>query len=295
MAKSTIANIFRRRDSLPPEVAEAVEWLGRLAEMTPALSQAAAIQSVILRTIYAQPPQAIRFEIAPERAAAKRADGVPLLRGEAVPIDIPATEATMLRLCTAIAKYLEQPADADAIASALARQELVVADLVGQTLDGATARLREQAAARGLNSQLLGTLLRFSLFPALTGLAAELAPLHSAGAWDPGYCPTCGSWPLLAEHRGLEQLRYLRCRLCASEWQVDRLLCPFCGSREHDELGYLQVEGADHERAATCESCRGYLKVLASLAPLAPLDLVVQDLATLHLDMIAIERGYMAP
>ena len=33
--------------------------------------------------------------------------------------------------------------------------------------------------------------------------------------WPHGYCPTCGSWPLLAESRGLEQLRLLRCGLCA--------------------------------------------------------------------------------
>lgn len=87
----------------------------------------------------------------------------------------------------------------------------------------------------------------------------------------------------------------MRCGLCAAEWQADRIFCPFCGTREHERLGYLHVEGADHERAATCEQCRGYLKVLASLAPLAPLDLLVQDLATLHLDLIALERGYMAP
>jgi formate dehydrogenase maturation protein FdhE len=67
------------------------------------------------------------------------------------------------------------------------------------------------------------------------------------------------------------------------------------GSRNHEDLGYLHVEGADQQRAITCEQCHGYVKVLASLMAIPPLELVVQDLATLHLDMIALERGYTPP
>jgi FdhE protein len=90
-------------------------------------------------------------------------------------------------------------------------------------------------------------------------------------------------------------VRFLRCGLCAAEWATDRLRCPFCGSRDHEDLGYLHVEGDDQKRAVTCERCRGYIKVLASLAPIPPLDLVVHDLATIQLDLVAIERGYTAP
>jgi FdhE protein len=295
VAKNSIGRLLGRREQLPAEVADAIARLGRLAEATPALGQAAAIQGAILRAAYAQTARIGPLDIPPERAAEKRAAGVPLLHGEDVPIDMPAVEAALLRMCQAAGPHLERPGDASAIAGAIRRRQLPVADIVRQTLDGAAAELREQADEQGLNGQLFGTLLRFSLFPALTQLAAEQAPPHGAAAWDPGYCPTCGSWPLLAEHRGLEQLRHLRCGLCASEWPAERLRCPLCGSRDHADLGFLHVDGADHERAATCEHCRGYVKVVASLGALAPLDLVVQDLATLHLDMIALERGYVAP
>ncbi len=292
MAKSAITNLFSRREPLPEEVADALERLGQLAESSPALRDAAAIQGIILRIVYEQPPRAGQLSMAQARAAEKLYAGEPLLRGEELQLDIPAVEATILRLCQAIGKHVEDPNDAATIAAAIARRELVVATFVRQALDGETAAIREQAAELGLNGDLLSTLLRFSLFPALTQLSAELARLRGAAAWAQGYCPNCGGWPLLGEHRGLEQLRYLRCGLCAAEWQVDRLLCPFCGTREHTDLSYLHVEGADHERAVTCEQCHRYLKVLASLAPLTPLDLVVRDLATLHLDMIALERGY---
>jgi FdhE protein len=87
----------------------------------------------------------------------------------------------------------------------------------------------------------------------------------------------------------------LRCGLCASGWAVDRLLCPFCGSRDHEDLGYLYAEGDEHRRAGTCERCRGYVKMLATLSAIPPAELPVHDLATLHLDMIALERGYSPP
>lgn len=162
-------------------------------------------------------------------------------------------------------------------------------------LDGRTEAIHAQAEALDLDGDMLRTLLRFSLFPALTRLNRQLAPLRAATPWQHGYCPTCGSWPLLGEHRGLEQTRVLRCGLCAGEWAVDRLLCPFCGSRDHADLSYLHVEDQDQRRAATCERCHGYIKTLATLAPIPPIELIAHDLATLHLDMLALERGYIPP
>ncbi len=292
---SNLLSRLRGRAPLPAQVVAARERLGQLAEQHPALREAAAIQSAILQAAYDRPLALATPALMPEQLAAKRAEGVPLLHGEGLAPRPAAAEDMLLRLCAAAGPRLDRPTEAQALAAALRRGQLAPAELLRQALDGEANALHGQAAELGLNGQLLGTLLRFSLFPALTQLAAELAPKPGAAAWGHGYCPVCGSWPLLAEQRGLEQLRYLRCGLCAAEWQADRLRCAFCGTRDHEQLGYLHVEGAEHERAATCEQCRGYLKVLASLAPLAPLELVVQDLATLHLDMIALERGYMAP
>jgi FdhE protein len=120
-----------------------------------------------------------------------------------------------------------------------------------------------------------------------------LAPLRQGIHWEQGFCPTCGSWPLLGEFRGLEQRRFLRCGLCATAWEFPRLLCPFCGERDHQQLGYLHAEGEEaSRRASTCDSCRGYVKMVATLTPLSEAALLVADLATLHLDLAAAERGY---
>jgi FdhE protein len=266
-----------------------------LAEATPALREAATLQGAILRSVYARPSQVVAVSIAPEHAAERLGNGEPLLRGERVPPDVPALEALILQLCGTMRRHGAAPGSADEIAAAIKGRALQVETLARAALEGQASAIRERAAELGLDGEMLCTLLRFSLFPALQQAAARLAPLAAAAPWQRGYCPICGSWPLLGEHRGLEQTRYLRCGMCAAEWTVDRLMCPFCGSRNHEDLGYLHVEGADHLRAVTCERCRGYVKVLASLMAIPPLDLVVQDLATLHLDVIALERGYTPP
>jgi FdhE protein len=288
-------NLFRRQQPLRSDVVAAMERLGRLAETSPELGGAVQLQRAILLASYRDPRNAAALELAPDRAAAKLRAGIPLLRDEAAPLDPADLQAAALRLCRAIREQGEAREAADAIAAAIRARALDVPALAEMILGGQAGAMREQAETLRLDAGLLGTLLRFSLLPALEGLAAQLAPLRESAAWGRGFCPTCGSWPLLGEYRGLEQTRVLRCGLCTTGWAIDRLLCPFCGSRDHEDLGYLYAEGEQQKRAATCESCRGYVKMLATLAAIPPAELPVEDLATIHLDMIALERGYSPP
>ncbi len=54
--------------------------------------------------------------------------------------------------------------------------------------------------------------------------------------WVEGYCPVCGAWPAVAEVRGIDRSRYFRCGRCAGEWQVNCLVCAFCGMTDHEQL-----------------------------------------------------------
>jgi len=66
-----------------------------------------------------------------------------------------------------------------------------------------------------------------------------------------------------------------------------------CGNEDHTALGCLAPEGREEKTPIeTCERCKGYLKVISSFSPAPPEMLAVEDLATLHLDYIAQERGY---
>ncbi len=113
--------------------------------------------------------------------------------------------------------------------------------------------------------------------------------------WGSGSCPLCGAWPILAERRGLEQHRILRCGRCAAEWEYDGLRCSFCGERNHERLGSLLPESQARVSVETCASCGSYLKSVTTLGPLPPAELLLLDLETVELDLAAAESGFRRP
>jgi FdhE protein len=48
-------------------------------------------------------------------------------------------------------------------------------------------------------------------------------------------------------------------------------------------------------RVDTCSTCKGYLKSIATLQGLPPFELLLQDLETVELDLVALDRGYRRP
>jgi FdhE protein len=118
----------------------------------------------------------------------------------------------------------------------------------------------------------------------------------AGGAWSAGHCPTCAGWPLIAELRGLERARRLRCGRCGDDWAFDHLRCPFCGTSEHARLGALVPEaGGEARKVDTCGACRGYVKARATLAPWTPAEVLVEDLESVDLDLVALDRGFRRP
>jgi FdhE protein len=114
--------------------------------------------------------------------------------------------------------------------------------------------------------------------------------------WAQPYCPICGGWPTLAESRGLERARRLRCARDGSDWPGEWLRCVYCGTGEHSALESLASEDTrDPRRAETCTRCRGYLKTITTLIPATATDLAVADLATVELDVAATGHGYARP
>lgn len=136
-------------------------------------------------------------------------------------------------------------------------------------------------------------LARLAVIPLLTECASR-APAISP--WPLGHCPVCASWPIVAESRGLERARRLRCPRCAADWAGELLCCGYCGERDHTRLGALVSEGTGATAAAdTCLSCGGYLKTVTTLTPLAPEDLLLLDFETVELDLAAQREGFARP
>jgi FdhE protein len=292
MADSFLRRWFGGPRAVPPSVEEARQELDRQAVGHPSLAPVLGwLRDLLPDLAPDSAPPTLSLDAA--RARDKLASGTPLLRGEPLSLDGKALGQRWQRACDALRRR-QQEAGA-ALADAVRRGRLDPADMAAAVVAGESDAVRARAGALGLEPDLATTLLRFVLFPTFTALEAALAPLREGVGWERGYCPTCGGWPLLAEFRGLDQSRFLRCGLCAAGWEVARLWCPYCSNREHERLSFLQAEGEETKyRAAVCAECRGYVKTLTTLSALPPLHLLIADAMTLHLDLAAAERGYLA-
>ena len=132
---------------------------------------------------------------------------------------------------------------------------------------------------------------RMALRPSLHALRRVLADRIDKELYDRGYCPLCGSQPGMA-YIAKTGKRYLCCELCGEEWAYHRMTCPFCENQDHDTLGYFEAEQEEGFRVDFCRKCLRYLKTVDRrvFEDATPMDL--ENLATIHLDMLAVEHGF---
>jgi FdhE protein len=312
-----------------PQVEAILQRLGRLAEQKPELAEPIALYRAMLPLLHEAQAAVEPFSLAPEIAQQKLNAGLPLLLGEALPLDPGATQALFIKLCRVIedtgystlapskqqgwsffrrgrpdpAQLLEQAREGNeaalrATAAAQIRQaveqgQLALVATWGALAAGESQAMEAMAREQQLDSEMLRMLAQNSLKPALRVWSQSLQRQVDLGLWRRGPCPLCGSPPALAEIQGKEGARHLRCILCGADWSYPRLQCVFCNNRDHKLLGYLSLEDEGEKYSLqVCEACRGYIKVIITFEP-TPADLLpVEDLATLHLDLIAAERQY---
>jgi hypothetical protein len=137
---------------------------------------------------------------------------------------------------------------------------------------------------------------QLGLLPLLMAAGAACAPAVAGSGWQLGICPICAAWPALAESRGIDRPRVMRCGRCGSEWKLPWQLCPFCANADHATLSYLVSDTlGEAKRVFVCERCHGFLKTIATIAPIDSLAVPVEDLATLELDLVAIDAGFQRP
>jgi FdhE protein len=167
--------------------------------------------------------------------------------------------------------------------------------LVSAAVRQAADEIRVQALDRGIDEGALGSLAHLASLPVLRScghLLEQRVPTY----WQYGYCPVCAAWPTIAERRGLDRSRRLRCGRCAAGWEVEWLYCIYCGERDHRQLGSLEPDQqGEMLKVETCATCKGYLKSIATLQGFTAFELLLQDLETVELDLVALNRGYVRP
>ncbi|MBI3965078.1 MAG: formate dehydrogenase accessory protein FdhE [Chloroflexi bacterium] len=216
----------------------------------------------------------------------------PLLHERTLGVDLALLRSLVVQLAQAAAS---SPAG-KALGEVVEARVLDPAHLLHAGITMSTERLDEMAADYGLDAGFLATLSQLASQPLLQASGKAATAFVARRTWDAGPCPVCAAWPIWGELRGLERQPWLRCGRCAVGWEFSHQRCVYCDNTDHRTLGYLASQSdRESRRAATCDQCGGYLKQIATVTPPTSADLSLEDLATLELDLAALEQGYARP
>ncbi len=312
-----------------PQLAVFMRRLNVVAEQNPELAEAISFYRETLPLLREAQKNVEPFALDDETIKNKIDSGVPLLIGEELPIDPDATRDLFLKLCAVVekvgapttdekkksfslfsrgkpdpAKMTEQvstgngavlrSAAAEQIRRAVERNDLDLVVVWGALASGNWNQTESLIVNLKLDSDLLRVIAQHSLRPSLRAWAEGL--YADFDKWQRGLCPMCGNAPAFAEIQGKEGARRLRCSMCGADWAYPRLQCVFCANDDFKSLGYIVVEGEEEKYSLqTCDACHGYIKTITTFDP-TPVDLIlVEDLATLHLDVSAEEKEFARP
>jgi len=72
---------------------------------------------------------------------------------------------------------------------------------------------------------------------------------------------------------------------------VGRIFCPFCENTDSQTLKYFFSESEKGYRVDVCDKCRKYIKTVDTRTVDHPIHPPLEQISTLHLDMMAREKG----
>jgi FdhE protein len=216
----------------------------------------------------------------------KSREGFSLIEPAAFPIDLPAAGKLLRKICRLAASSGEKLKDAG-LALLKAMDDGLITDeflLKNEQISSLADRL-------GVAAEMLSLLFHLASRPSVEKGARQLAGRLAGNQADRNNCPVCGSAPIIGE---LDQdgKQWLHCGLCGHPWPARRMACVFCSHRDSKDLEYLFSDTEPEYRVNLCGKCRRYMKVV----DVRKLDRCfyppLEQVASLHLDMLAAEKGY---
>lgn len=230
-----------------------------------------------------------------ELAVKKLEAGLPLLDRERIKIDLCSATALFDKLCQLVEQRNEPSAgEIQKIRQAIKVKDLDLAEILTKTLVKNEEYLASLLAKSKVNREILLFLIKSTLKPILELYSQQVKELVQQKAWWKGYCPICGSQPLIGVLRKEEGDLFLYCSCCGFEWRYKRMVCPFCGHEENEKHKYFYLEKAGLAyRVDICDMCKKYLKIIDTRKITYDLVLPIEDLGSLYLDLIAQREGYI--
>ena len=221
-------------------------------------------------------------------------EGFPLISKEDFSIDIPSSILSFESLCTiaknATSKFNEEIVK---IEQAVTDNKLHLDELLLKHSD--TTYQEEISQKTEIDKTVLQFLVHMSIQPSIHANVEKLKEHVDLKNWVKGYCPVCGSLPKMSQLKGEGGKRHFLCSFCGFMWPSQRLKCPFCDNQDHNKLHYFYAEGQNAHRVDLCEQCKQYIKTVDTRNLDYEPDLDLEDIATIHLDILATKKGFNRP
>ena len=252
----------------------ATKW-AEIASFQPELAASAVLQRRIL-TIVLDAAETLGdaplFVLTPKSIVAKWDRGLPALYNE--PITLPPRLKDALRpLCTVLA---EGGAGDSAlhIRDALATGSIDADSLLRVSLARNPAAMRTSALHMGFSPDLLWLIGELGSSPLAHRLASTIDDGRSTmddgrptidDHWDRGYCPCCGSWPVLIE--ATADLHTLRCSYCTLGWHLDLDAARTAATPANNSSSPLQTWSVLNELSSSAARAEAIPRSFASKRP----------------------------
>ena len=232
-------------------------------------------------------------EISEELKSIQTREGFPLISPNDFVLDLPSSIKLFESICYVAKNTTEKMREnVLAIEEAVTINALNPRELLRRHADEPS--LKSVAEDFSIDEGVLKFLVHMSVQPCLRANVEMLKGRIDPENWLKGYCPICGGAPNMSALKE-EGRRFLQCSFCGFDWPAERLACPFCGNGDHEKLHYLYAEGREEYRADLCDNCRQYIKTVDTRKTVPDAELDIEDIATLHLDILASQRGYKRP
>ena len=244
-------------------------------------------QHKIRQTVKTRP-----FEVDRVNLTVKIDEGLPLVQKKDLTLDVDSARKLFKRLCKILSQNEKASKDIERIDTALRTKDIDLEELFKQAINENNEYISDLSRRVNLQDGMLSFLARNSVRPVFEAYANELKGHVNQARWLKGYCPICGSEPLISVLRE-DGARFLVCSFCGYEWRYKRLQCPFCENEAAQGAKYFfnEKEGRAY-RVEVCEKCKRYIKTIDAMEVGKELIPLIEDVGTLHLDIIAEKEGY---
>ncbi|MDQ1330456.1 MAG: hypothetical protein QG578_719 [Thermodesulfobacteriota bacterium] len=246
----------------------------------------------------AQEKSAAKTEIKPAQIAdnivsIKAKEKFPLISISEFLVDVNASRKLFKKLCKIINKSENHMSSAaEAVFIANENKQIDFNELYAALLHDNDAYFVNIASEIKADKDVLAFVTYNSIRPSLSMFAESASKyLDKDNPWGKGYCPVCGNTPVISTFES-DGKRFLTCSFCWHKWPSARLFCPFCENRDAGTLHYLFSEDEQEYRIDICDRCNKYIKNVDTRILSRFVYLPLEQIATLHLDIMAKEKGY---